>query len=95
MNIIKQAWLSGFDVVVPSVKNFNTNFVYDDIVEKYNVFGKELEKRSDKIPFYTSYYGLGTIVKTKIASKGLLISEKKNGLLILKINFKQLEFLIK
>ena len=30
MNIIKQACLSGFDVVVPTVKNFNTNFVYDD-----------------------------------------------------------------
>ena len=86
-NIIKQACLSGFDAVVPTVKNFNTNFVYDDKDEKYNVFGKELEKRSDKIPFYTSYYGLGTIVKTKIASKGLLISEKKNGLFNIKNKF--------
>ena len=40
-------------------------------------FLERVRKRSDKIPFYTSYYGLGTIVKTKIASKGLLISEKK------------------
>ena len=87
MSLIKQACLNGYNAVVPSIKNFNTHFVYDNKGKKYNVFGKELQNRSDKDPFYTSFYGLGTIVKTKIASKGLLIGDNKNGLFNIKNKF--------
>ena len=40
-----------------------------------------------KSSLYTSFYGLGTIVKTKIASKGLLIADNKNGLFNIKNKF--------
>lgn len=87
INLIKQACLNGYEAVVPSIKNFNTNFIYDNKEQKYDVFGKELINRTEKVPLYTSFYGLGTIVKTKIASKGLLIADNKNGLLNIKNKF--------
>ena len=71
----------------------------------YKIYGKELKNRSQKKPFYSSLYGLGSIVKTKIASKGFLISEDKNGLYNIKnkiqslritdIDNKDLKYLIK
>lgn len=78
-NIINQICIGGFDTVIPSLKNFNTNFVYNEKKLEYEIFGKKLNHRADKMPYYTNYYGLGTIVKTKIANKGLLISENKNS----------------
>ena len=79
-DIIIQICSSGFDAIIPSYKNFNTNFIFDKDSMTYKIFGKELKNRSEKEPFFSSLYGLGSIVKTKIASQGLLVSEKKNGL---------------
>ena len=79
-DIITQICSSGFDAIIPSYKNFNTNFIFDKESMTYKIFGKELKNRSEKEPFFSSLYGLGSIVKTKIASQGLLVSEKKNGL---------------
>ena len=79
-DIINQICFSGFEAIIPTYKNFNTNFVFDKNSMSYKIYGKELKNRSQKKPFFSSLYGLGSIVKTSIASKGLLISDNKNGL---------------
>ena len=79
-DVINQICSTGYDAIIPTYKDFNTNFIYDKISMSYKIYGKELNNRSQKKPFFSSIYGLGSIVKTKIASRGLLISDNKNGL---------------
>ncbi len=79
-DVINQICSTGYEAIIPTYKDFNTNFIYDKISMSYKIYGKELNNRSQKKPFFSSIYGLGSIVKTKIASQGLLISEDKNGL---------------
>ena len=104
-DIVNQVCSSGYEAIIPSYKNFSTNFIFDKSTMTYKIYGKELKNRSQKKPFYSSLYGLGSIVKTKIASKGFLISEDKNGLYNIKnkiqslritdIDNKDLKYLIK
>ena len=78
--IINQICISGYDTVIPSHKSFSTSFLFNKKNSNFEIYGKELTNRSKKKPIYTGFYGLGSIVKTKIASKGFLSSEKENGL---------------
>ncbi len=78
--IINQICMYGYDAVIPSHKSYSTSFMFNKKNSSIEIYGKELVNRSKKKPIYSGFYGLGSIVKTKIASKGFLSSEKDNGL---------------
>ena len=78
--LISEICNNGYDSLIPVFKHFNTNFVKKSKTSEFDIYGKNLKNRSEKLPSYLSYYGLGTVVKTTIARKGLLISENNNGL---------------
>lgn len=78
--LLKEICNNGYDSLIPVFKHFNTNFIMKDNNLGFDVFGKNLQNRNKKLPSYLSYYGIGTLVKTKVAQKGLLLSDSNNGL---------------
>jgi len=82
--LIKEICNNGYDALIPVFKHYNTNFIKRDHEQDYIIFGKNLTNRNKKVPSFLSYYGIGTLVKSKIAQKGLLSSSLNNGLFQLK-----------
>lgn len=78
-NMLKKICYGGYDCLIPATRNYSTNIVYNKNFESFQIYGSDLKNRNVKSPVYSSLYGLGCITKTKIVSKGMLISQKNIG----------------
>ena len=83
-NILERACSGGYDSLIPVIDNYSTSIIFDKESLSYKVYGSNLKDRKNKFPLYSSLYGLGCITKTKIVSKGMLISQNNIGVVPVK-----------